>query len=180
MAWLGKQFTAACILLLQERSRLKVKERASGYDIVDGHLANADFIDMSIPFSAGGIYSTVEDMYRWNEASSAPRQAAIVRLSETDVCRIPRGHARKTTLGVWGVISRLKFGQCSNTPAEVLEDFASYKPWELGDHVASDLLAISLCALRGRACRITAHRTLCRSETSLSRLCKRISAWPPH
>ena len=43
-----------------------IKERASGYQILDGHVANSDFIDMTIPFSAGGIYSTVEDMYRWN------------------------------------------------------------------------------------------------------------------
>jgi CubicO group peptidase (beta-lactamase class C family) len=31
-----------------------LKERASGYEITDGHIANADFIDMSVPFSAGG------------------------------------------------------------------------------------------------------------------------------
>jgi len=51
-----------------DRAKDILKERASGYEIIDGHIANADFIDMSVPFSAGGIYSTVEDMYRWNEA----------------------------------------------------------------------------------------------------------------
>jgi len=45
-----------------------LKERASGYQIKDGILTNADFIDMTIPYAAGGIYSTVEDMYGWNEA----------------------------------------------------------------------------------------------------------------
>ncbi len=30
--------------------------------------AEADLIDMSIPFAAGGLYSTVEDLYRWDQA----------------------------------------------------------------------------------------------------------------
>jgi CubicO group peptidase (beta-lactamase class C family) len=29
---------------------------------------NATYLDMSIPFSAGGLYSTVEDLYRWDRA----------------------------------------------------------------------------------------------------------------
>ncbi len=44
-----------------------LSERASGYMIKNGHLVNADFVDMSFPYAAGGIYSTVGDMYLWNE-----------------------------------------------------------------------------------------------------------------
>ena len=48
----------------------------SGYDHNNGELAVgyrdqtniADFIDMSIPYAAGGLYSTVEDLYRWDQA----------------------------------------------------------------------------------------------------------------
>ncbi len=48
----------------------------SGYDHNNGDLAIgyqnqtnlADFIDMSIPYAAGGLYSTVEDLYRWDRA----------------------------------------------------------------------------------------------------------------
>jgi CubicO group peptidase (beta-lactamase class C family) len=39
-------------------------ELAVGY-VSDGE---ADFIDMSIPFAAGGLYSTVEDLYQWHQA----------------------------------------------------------------------------------------------------------------
>ena len=48
-------------------------QRASGY-MRDGkgHITNSDFIDMNGPFAAGGIYSTVEDMYRWNDALTSP------------------------------------------------------------------------------------------------------------
>lgn len=42
--------------------------RASGYMHQDGKVTNAGCIDMSIPYAAGSIYSTVEDMLRWNEA----------------------------------------------------------------------------------------------------------------
>jgi CubicO group peptidase (beta-lactamase class C family) len=48
-----------------------------GYDHNNGDLALgyrdqtnvlADFVDMSIPYAAGGLYSTVEDLYRWDRA----------------------------------------------------------------------------------------------------------------
>jgi CubicO group peptidase (beta-lactamase class C family) len=46
-----------------------VKRRARGYapGPADG-LVNASYLDMSIPFSAGGIYSTVGDLYLWDQA----------------------------------------------------------------------------------------------------------------
>jgi CubicO group peptidase (beta-lactamase class C family) len=45
-------------------------QRASGYrlDWENDVLLNAMYLDMSIPFSAGGLYSTVEDLYRWDRA----------------------------------------------------------------------------------------------------------------
>jgi CubicO group peptidase (beta-lactamase class C family) len=41
-------------------------ERASGYALQGGQLCNADFLDMSVPFSAGGLVSTSDDLLRWN------------------------------------------------------------------------------------------------------------------
>jgi CubicO group peptidase (beta-lactamase class C family) len=45
-------------------------QRASGYrrEGDTATFANAPYLDMSIPFSAGGLYSTVEDLYRWDRA----------------------------------------------------------------------------------------------------------------
>lgn len=45
-----------------------IKSRASGYDMVDGEIRNCDFIDFSIPYSAGSLYSTIEDLHKWNSA----------------------------------------------------------------------------------------------------------------
>jgi CubicO group peptidase (beta-lactamase class C family) len=43
-------------------------ERASGYALQGGQLQHADFLHMSVPFSAGGLVSSVDDLLRWNSA----------------------------------------------------------------------------------------------------------------
>jgi CubicO group peptidase (beta-lactamase class C family) len=43
-------------------------ERASGYTLQGNQMQHADFLDMSVPFSAGGLVSTVDDLLRWNTA----------------------------------------------------------------------------------------------------------------
>lgn len=45
--------------------------RASGYSLIGGapgRFRNADFTDMSVPYAAGALRSTVEDVSRWNSA----------------------------------------------------------------------------------------------------------------
>ena len=45
--------------------------RASGYSLiggVPGRFRNADFTDMSVPYAAGALRSTAQDMARWNAA----------------------------------------------------------------------------------------------------------------
>ena len=44
-----------------------LKNRASGYEERPTRV-NAEYLDMSIPYSAGSLYSTVEDLYRWDRA----------------------------------------------------------------------------------------------------------------
>lgn len=62
---LGMTDTAA------DDARDVVAGRASGYVLSQGGAAkfrNADFTDMSVPYAAGALRSTVEDMARWNAA----------------------------------------------------------------------------------------------------------------
>ena len=42
--------------------------RARGYSRVNKKLVNADYISMEWPFSAGVLYSTVEDLYKWDRS----------------------------------------------------------------------------------------------------------------
>ena len=45
-----------------------IKNRASGYALEGENkiLSNCDFIDMSVPYAAGTLYSTVENLHIWN------------------------------------------------------------------------------------------------------------------
>ena len=43
-------------------------KRASGYEKQTNGYINAPYLDMSIPYAAGSLYSTVEDLYRWDQA----------------------------------------------------------------------------------------------------------------
>ena len=47
---------------------LILKHRAEGYSLRGDTLITAPFVDMSVPFAAGGLYSTVEDLYLWDQA----------------------------------------------------------------------------------------------------------------
>jgi CubicO group peptidase (beta-lactamase class C family) len=39
-----------------------------GYYLLGGERLNASYIDMAGPFAAGALYSTVEDLYKWDQA----------------------------------------------------------------------------------------------------------------
>ena len=60
---LGMADTAA------DDARDVVPGRASGYSLISGaagRFRNADFTDMSVPYAAGALRSTAEDLARWN------------------------------------------------------------------------------------------------------------------
>ena len=43
-------------------------KRAAGYVKTPDSYVNAPYLDMSIPYAAGSLYSTVEDLYLWDQA----------------------------------------------------------------------------------------------------------------
>lgn len=45
-----------------------IEKRASGYVKTPEGYSNAPYLDMSIPYAAGSMYSTVEDLYLWDQA----------------------------------------------------------------------------------------------------------------
>lgn len=45
-----------------------IPRRASGYERSAAGFQNARYYDMSIPFAAGGLYSTVDDLYVWDQS----------------------------------------------------------------------------------------------------------------
>lgn len=45
-----------------------IPKRASGYEETLDGIENAPYLDMSLPYAAGSLYSTVEDLYKWDQA----------------------------------------------------------------------------------------------------------------
>lgn len=45
-----------------------LKNRATGYEKNGNTYVNSRYLDMSIPYAAGSMYSTVEDLYLWDQA----------------------------------------------------------------------------------------------------------------
>jgi CubicO group peptidase (beta-lactamase class C family) len=45
-----------------------IPKRATGYSKTSDGYTNAAYLDMSIPYAAGSMYSTVEDLYLWDQA----------------------------------------------------------------------------------------------------------------
>ena len=48
-----------------------IKNRASGYEPGSDGIVNASLMSMTIPYAAGSIQSTVEDLYKWHQAVHA-------------------------------------------------------------------------------------------------------------
>lgn len=47
--------------------------RASGYSRKGNEIVNAAYADRNIPFAAGGLYSTIEDLYKWQASFDTER-----------------------------------------------------------------------------------------------------------
>ena len=45
-----------------------IPQRASGYRRTESGFANAMYLDPSVPYAAGGLYSTAEDLLKWTRA----------------------------------------------------------------------------------------------------------------
>lgn len=45
-----------------------IQKRAAGYSKTADGYTNAPYLDMSIPYAAGSLYSTVEDLFLWDQA----------------------------------------------------------------------------------------------------------------
>ena len=50
-----------------------IPKRATGYGKTPDGYTNAAYLDMSIPYAAGSLYSTVEDLYLWDQALYADK-----------------------------------------------------------------------------------------------------------
>jgi CubicO group peptidase (beta-lactamase class C family) len=59
-----------------DRNDMILKNRAAGYIKRNDAILNAPYIDMSIPTGGGSLYSTVEDLFLWDQALYAEKLIA--------------------------------------------------------------------------------------------------------
>jgi CubicO group peptidase (beta-lactamase class C family) len=65
-----------------DSSRSIIKNRAAGYAMQGDSVVNASYLDMSIPYAGGSLYSTVEDLLRWDQALYTERLVSRKSLDE--------------------------------------------------------------------------------------------------
>jgi CubicO group peptidase (beta-lactamase class C family) len=96
-----------------------LKNRAAGYVRLPGlNLANSQYFDMSIPYSAGGLFSTVSDLLKWDQALETEK---LVPKSLINAMFTPfkEGYAYG-----WGVDTN--FGRSRSRHGGSIPGFASY------------------------------------------------------
>jgi CubicO group peptidase (beta-lactamase class C family) len=96
-----------------------VPHRARGYTMRGDTLFNADFIDMSIPFAAGGLYSTVGDLFIWENALFSGR---VLPLDVVATMTTPV----KGSYG-YGLIRDEEFGRTRVQHTGAIEGFTAYR-----------------------------------------------------
>ena len=85
-----------------------LSKRASGYRKTRTGYVNAPYLDMSIPYAAGSLYSTVEDLYLWDQALYGDK---IVSAKSRELMYKP--FLDNYAYG-WG-IAKVKLGQSNET-----------------------------------------------------------------
>ena len=134
-------------------------ERASGYWMRNGRVENAGYVDVSIPYAAGGLYSTVSDLFRWNEALATGRllsvesqRAMFTPYPEAVLSGMHYGYGVVITErlgqpryyhggGIQGFATAIERYPKSNVCVVVLSNEEEVKSWELATSLADLLLS---------------------------------------
>ena len=106
-----------------------LRHRAAGYTRAADGLVNAKFLDMQQPYSAGSLYSSAEDLLKWDQALytdrvlPAPARTAMFTPFKDNYAygwavqparQIPSGTCRSAT-GAVSTASRRRSSACPTT-----------------------------------------------------------------
>ncbi|HEU0184748.1 MAG TPA: serine hydrolase domain-containing protein, partial [Blastocatellia bacterium] len=95
-----------------DRADTILKNRATGYSFKNGKRINSEYLDMTLPHAAGALYSTVEDLFTWNEALfsdkllSPKSREAMMTVDKNDYAyglAVSQQHNRKMVLHGGGI-----------------------------------------------------------------------------
>jgi CubicO group peptidase (beta-lactamase class C family) len=82
-----------------------IKNRAAGYSVTFDGYVNADYLNMSLPYAAGALYSTVEDLYKWDQALYTDKLLSKKTKKEMFKPHIASGGESHYAYG-WGISKR--------------------------------------------------------------------------
>jgi CubicO group peptidase (beta-lactamase class C family) len=110
-----------------------IPRRAAGYDRVNGKVVNARFTSMTLPYSAGAIASTVDDLAKWMDAVAAGKLVSLDLLKRAwTPYKLTSGEL--TTYGYgWGVNELL--GHRTIQHGGGIMGFSAYAMWLPDDKV---------------------------------------------
>ncbi len=89
-----------------------LKNRAAGYEKRGNNYINAPYLDMSIPYAAGSLYSTAEDLYKWDRALKKDEILSEASKKLMFSPQIPDGDAQ---YGYGWAIANMPVGQSTNS-----------------------------------------------------------------
>lgn len=89
-----------------------LKNRASGYEKNGEGYVNAPYLDMSLPYAAGSMYSTVEDLYKWDRALYSNE---ILSKSSKELMFTPQITQGNTKYGYGWMINKLPVGETQDS-----------------------------------------------------------------
>jgi CubicO group peptidase (beta-lactamase class C family) len=82
-----------------------IKNRAAGYSVNFDGVVNAEYLNMSLPYAAGALYSTVEDLYKWDQALYTEKLLSKKMKKEMFKPHIASGGESHYAYG-WGISKR--------------------------------------------------------------------------
>ena len=158
-----------------DNTRDVLARRASGYTRTATGLANAPYLDMRHPYSAGSLYSTVEDLLKWEQTldtdrllPSAARAAMFTPFRENYAYGWTVRPASPQTYGKGRIAHGGGINGFSSMIVRVPDDrltavvLSNVQESESG-RIANDLLAIVL----GRPYQVPAERTVAKIDTKV-------------
>ncbi|SDL31133.1 CubicO group peptidase, beta-lactamase class C family [Salinimicrobium catena] len=95
-----------------DRHETILKNRASGYARTGDGYKNAAYLDMSLPYAAGSLYSTVEDLYKWDRALDANEVLSEESKQLMFSSQIPAG---KSQYGYGWMINKMPVGDTGDS-----------------------------------------------------------------
>ncbi|MGH8125301.1 MAG: serine hydrolase domain-containing protein, partial [Rhodanobacteraceae bacterium] len=110
------------------------KNHAKGYNgYVAGKYPPASFVDMSVPFSAGALYSTVRDLYTWDRALASVKLLPEALHKQMLAPQIPVGDSGKAFYG-YGWFVSTGFGHREYSHEGGIAGFTSVNSWFPDQH----------------------------------------------